>query len=112
MKNAPFGAFSFIFAAMARSVAHLLLAMLPALLRVERKRRDRARLEPLEADFLVGLLAVAVTAFLDALQRLVDLRDQLAVAVARAKLERVLGLARRALGLVADVTHFVAKAFD
>src|ERR1700750_2905389 len=40
------------------SVAHLLLAMLPALLRVEGERRDRARFEPLEPDFLVGLLAV------------------------------------------------------
>src|SRR5262249_7086608 len=63
-----------------RSVAHLLLAVLPALLRVEAQGRDRSRFEALEADFLVGLLAESVAAFLDALERLVDLRDQLAVA--------------------------------
>ena len=63
--------------------------MLPALLRVEAERRNRARFEAIEADFLVGLFAITVAAFLDALQRLVDLGDQLAVAIARAKLERV-----------------------
>src|SRR5215470_4947015 len=66
-----------------RSVAHLLLAMLPALLGIEAQRGDRPRFQALEADFLVGLLAEAVAAFLDALERLVDLRDQLAVTVAR-----------------------------
>src|SRR5437764_195634 len=64
------------------SVAHLLLAVLPAFLRVQAQRRDRTRFEALDADFLVGFLAEAVTAFLDALERLVDLADQLAVAVA------------------------------
>src|SRR5215470_16154147 len=95
-----------------RSVAHLLLAMLPALLGIEAQRGDRPRFQALEADFLVGLLAEAVAAFLDALERLVDLRDQLAVTVARAQLERVLGFARRAFGLVADVAHFVAQVVD
>src|SRR5262249_19029911 len=94
------------------SVAHLLLAMLPALLRVEAQRRDRARFEAFETDFLVGFLAIAVAALFDALERFVDLADQLAVAVARAQLERVLGLARGALGLVADVAHFIAQVVD
>src|SRR5690606_23798975 len=78
----------------ARSVAHLLLAMFPTFLRVEAQGRDRARVEAVDADLLVGFLAEAVTPFLDPLERLVDLGDQLAVAVARAQFERVLGLAR------------------
>jgi hypothetical protein len=86
--------------------------MLPALLRVEAQRRDRARLEPVEADFLVSLLAEAVAAFLDAFERLVDLGNQLAIAVARAQLEGVLSLARGALGFVADVAYFIAQVVD
>ena len=95
-----------------QSIAHLLLAVLPALLRVETQRRDRARFEAIQADFLVGLLAEAVASFLDALERLVDLGDQLAIAIARAQLERILGLARGALRLVADIAHFIAQVVD
>src|SRR6187402_1910657 len=82
------------------SVAHLLLQVLAALLRVEGQRGDRAGVETLHADFLVGLFAETVAAFLDPAQGLVDLGNQLAVAIAGAQLERVLGLARCALGLV------------
>src|SRR5690349_23577248 len=90
-------------------VAHLLLAMLPALLRIERERRDRARIQALEADFLVGLLTETVTTFFDTLERLVDLADQLAVAVARAQFERIFGLACGTLGFVADIPDFVTQ---
>src|SRR5689334_19853387 len=86
--------------------------MLPALLRIERERGDRARFETLEADFLIGLFAETVAAFFDALERLVDLADQLAIAVARAQLERIFGLARRTLRFIADVAHFVAQIVD
>src|ERR1700754_2526147 len=91
------------------SVAHLLLQVLAALLRVEGQRGDRAGVETLHADFLVGLFAETVAAFLDPAQVLVDLGNQLAVAIAGAQLERVLGLARCALGLVTHVTDFLAE---
>ena len=86
--------------------------MLPAFLGVEAQRRDRAGLEAVDADLLVGFLAEPVAAFLDALERLVDLRDELAIAVARAQLERILGFACRALGLVADVADFFTQVVD
>src|SRR5690606_16443766 len=71
-----------------------------------------AGFEALEADFLAGVDAVAVAAVLDALERAVDLADQLAVAVAGAQLEAVLGLAAGALGFVTDVTHLFLEVLD
>src|SRR5579859_4910271 len=71
---------------------------LVALLRLETERRDRPGLEPLQADRLVRLLAISVGAVLDPLEGGVDLGDQLALAVARAKLQRPLGLERSAIG--------------
>ena len=68
-------------------IAHLLLSMLPAFLCVQTQRRDRPGFEALQSDLLVGLFAETVAAFLDALERLVDLGDQLAVAIPRAQLQ-------------------------
>src|SRR5690606_32780075 len=59
-----------------------------------------------------GIDAVAVVGAVHALERAVDLADQLAVTVAGTQFQRVLGLARRTLGLVADVTHFVLEVLD
>src|SRR5262249_45382077 len=59
---------------------------------------DRPCLQSLEADRLVGLFAITVSAVLDPLEGSVDLRDQLALAVSRAELKRALGLERRAVG--------------
>src|SRR5713226_3155380 len=81
-------------------VAIDLLAFLVALLRLHRQRRDRARLQPLQRDRLAGLLAIAVGVVLDALQRRVDLGDQLALAVAGAQLDRAVGFRRGAVGEV------------
>src|SRR5258708_9566796 len=75
-------------------VAIDLFAFLVALLRLHRQRRDRARLQPLQRDRLAGLLAIAVGAVVDALQRRVDLGDQLALAVAGAQLDRAVGFRR------------------
>jgi hypothetical protein len=75
-------------------VAIDLLTLLVALLRLHRQRRDRARLQPLQRDRLSGLLAIAVGVVLDALQRGVDLGDQLALAVAGAEFDRAVGLGR------------------
>src|SRR3546814_5078453 len=48
----------------------------------------------------------------DLLERAVDLADQLAVAVAGAQFQRVLGFAGGAFGLVANVAHFVLEVLD
>ena len=58
------------------------------LLRLQAQGRDRPRLEPSQADRLVGFLAIAVGAFLYPPQGFVDLADQLAFAIARAQFER------------------------
>src|ERR1700730_15170945 len=78
-------------------VAIDLLAFLVALLRFHRERGDRSRLQPLQRDRLAGLLAIAVGVVLDALQRRVDLGDQLALAVAGAQFDRAVGLGGRAV---------------
>src|SRR5690606_14123898 len=94
------------------SVADLLLQVLPALLLVDGALVGEPRLEPVQADLLVRIAAVAVLALVHALERAVDLADQLAVAVAGAQFQRVLGFAGGALGLVADVAHFVLEVLD
>jgi hypothetical protein len=68
-------------------VAIDLLALLVALLRLHRQRRDRTRFQPLERDRLARFLAIAVGVVLDALQRRIDLGDQLALPVASAQLD-------------------------
>src|SRR5258707_12042438 len=68
------------------------LAALVALLRFDRQGREGPCLKALDRDWLAGLLAEAVRAVLDARQRLVDLCDQLALAVARAQLDCPVGL--------------------
>src|ERR1700694_1233924 len=72
-------------------VAIDLLAFFVALLRLHRERRDRARLQPLQRGPLAGLLAIAVGVVVDALQRRVDLGDQLALTVAGAQFDRAVG---------------------
>src|ERR1019366_9219537 len=81
-------------------VAIDLLAFLVALLRLHRERGDRAGFQPLQRDRLAGLLAIAVGVVFDALQRRVDLGDQLALAVAGAQFDRAVGLRRSAVGEV------------
>src|SRR5690606_20968406 len=94
------------------SVAHLLLQVLPALLLVDGALGGKPGFQALQADLLAGVDAVAVLARVHALERAVDLADQLAVTVAGAQLERVLGLAGGALGVVADVAHLVLEVLD
>src|SRR5258708_2035388 len=80
-----------------------LLALLVTLLRFHRQRCNRTRLQPLERDRLASLLAIAVGVVLDALQRGVDLGDQLALAVAGAELNGAVGLRGGAIGEVGVV---------
>src|SRR5215831_9982780 len=76
------------------------LAALMPLLRLDRKGGNRARVETLQRNRLAGLLAETVGAVLEPPQRGIDLGDQLALAVAGAKLELALGLGRGAVGEV------------
>src|SRR5215831_8243173 len=76
-----------------------LLLLAPGL-GLDRKSRRRSRQQPCDADRLAGLLAVAVAAFFDAPQSLVDLLEKLALAIPCPKLERVLLFDRRLVGRV------------
>src|SRR6202011_2877116 len=78
-------------------------ALLVTLLGFHRERRDRTRLQPFQRDRLAGLLAIAVGVVLEALQRGIDLGDQLALAVAGAQLDRTVGLRGGAVGEVGMV---------
>ena len=69
------------------AVAVLALASLATLLRLDAESRHGARLEALDADLFAGLEAVAVRAILDALQRIVDLADEFALAIPGAQLQ-------------------------
>ena len=84
-------------------------ALVP-LLRLDRHRGDRARLQAAQADRLAGLLAKAVGAVLDPLQRLVDLGDQLAGPVAGAQFQRPVGLDAGAVGDVGLVDAALGQA--
>ena len=72
-----------------------LLLHLPALLRLDAEGGGRTGQQPLDPDRLAGLLAVAVGAIVDPRQRLVDLLQQLALAIAGAQLQRMLLLQGR-----------------
>ncbi len=81
-------------------VARNALDALVALLRLQGHGRDRAGFEPGQRDRVAGHFAIAIFAFVQAADRAIDLGDQLALAVAGAKLDRPVGLARRAVGEV------------
>src|SRR3546814_6947246 len=68
-----------------RSVADLLLQVLPAFLLVDGALGREAGFQAVEADLLARIHAEAVLAGIHALERAVDLADQLAVAVAGAQ---------------------------
>src|SRR5712672_112681 len=77
-----------------------LLLLLAAGLRLDGKRRRRPRDQPGDADRIARLLAIAVAAVLDATQGFVDFLEELPLAVARAKLQRVLLFDRRLVGRI------------
>jgi hypothetical protein len=83
-----------------------------AFLRLERKRCDRACFKTLERNRLAGLFAVAVGSVVDALDRRIDLRNQLALAIARPQFDRPVGLRRGAVGQVRVVLILVLQIFQ
>ncbi len=64
---------------------------LVAFLRFYCQRRDRPCLETPDADGLVGFPAISVSPAIDARQRRIDLRNQLAFAVARPQFDGAFG---------------------
>ena len=88
------------------------LAALVALLGFDTQGGDRPGIEALQADRLAGFLAKAVGAIVKADKGGVDLGNQLALAVAGAKLERPLGLGARPVGDVGVLRRFVLKVLE
>ena len=91
----------------------MLLAQFPTLLGVNGEACDRTHFQPLQADRFAGFLTESVFTILDALEGLVDLGQQFAVAVAGAQFQRVLGFPLRALGfgLIFGTTGIVHFAY-
>src|SRR5690242_5287244 len=82
------------------AVAVLALAALTALLRLDAECGHGARLEALDADFLAGLQTITVGAVLDAFDGLVDLANELALAIPRTQLQaEFLFLGRTVVGI-------------
>ena len=79
------------------SVAVESLHPLATLLSLQSERGSGSGEQPRDADRLAGLLAVAVRPVVDHAQRLLDLLEQLALTIARAQLEGVFLLERRAI---------------
>jgi hypothetical protein len=76
------------------------LAPLVALLGFQAERGDRAGFEAGDADRLAGLLAETVRSILDPAKRLIDLGNQLALAIPGAEFKSPISLGRRAIGEV------------
>src|SRR5206468_923432 len=81
-------------------------------LAVDAERGHRARLQPLDADVRPAVLALAVRAVLDAPECLVDLRDELALAVADAEEELAVAVERGAIGRVGELLAVLPHAVD
>jgi hypothetical protein len=78
-------------------------------LRLDTQGGDRPRIEPLQADRLSGLLAIAVGAVVESRDRGVDLGDQLALPVPCSELERPLGLGGGAVGDVGVLLRIIVE---
>src|SRR4029453_10331195 len=94
------------------SVAVLPLAAFTAFLSFDCGRGDRAGFEALPPDLLASLEAVAVAAILGPLDRLIDLLDELSLAIAGAQLEAEFLFLRGAVVGVREVRRFVFHVRD
>src|SRR6185312_1461959 len=70
------------------------------------------RLQTLDADVATALLALTVRAVVDAADGLVDLRDELPLAVADAEREVPVALERGAVGRIRELLARLAHAVD
>ena len=94
------------------SGAELLLQCLLSGFAVDTERRHRASLQPLDADLFFALFAETVAPIVDPLQRLVDLRQQLSLAIADAEHEVAVELEGSAVGGIGKVLLVVGHAVD
>jgi hypothetical protein len=83
-----------------------------AFLGLDRERGDRAGFQALERDRLAGFLAIAVGAVFDALQRGVDLGNELTLPVAGAQFDRPVGLRGRPVGEVGMILVVVLEVLQ
>src|SRR5246127_4581970 len=83
-----------------------LFALLVALLRFHRQRRNGTGFQPLQRDGFPGLLAIAVGVVLDSLQRRVDLGDQLALAGAGTQFNGTVSFGRGTVGEIGMIDVF------
>src|SRR3954463_16043193 len=88
------------------------LVTLVALLGLQRERRDRPRLKPLQRDRLSGILAIAVRPIVDAGHGGIDLCDQLALPITRPELDRPVGLRGGTIGKIRMIRAFVLERSD
>src|SRR4051794_29738413 len=93
--------------ACSRSAVELALLDLIERLAVDALRRGRTRFEASQTDLDTAGIAVAVVFLIDPFDRLVDLLDQLAFAVAGAQLDAELFLLRRAISRIRKIRRFV-----
>src|SRR5713226_7210870 len=88
------------------------LAPLVALLGLDRQGRDRPRFQAPQRDRLTGLFAKPVGPVLDALQRSIDLGDQLTLPIASSELDRPLRLRGGAVGEIRMILIFVLQVLE
>ena len=84
------------------------------LLGLQAQGRDRTGFEASDADRLAGVLAIAVRSILNPPQRLVDLRDQLALAIASAEFEGSISFRRRPVrqvGMILGLSLKMSESF-
>src|SRR5258705_11505772 len=89
-----------------------LLALLVALLSFHRQRCNWTGFQPLQRNRLAGLLAITVGVVLDALQRGVDLGDQLALAVAGAQFDGAIGFGRGTISEIGMIDVLFLKGLQ
>src|SRR5262245_29281638 len=78
-------------------------------LRLDRQRGNWACLEPTQRDRLACFFAIPVGAIIDARERFVDFRDQLALAVASAQLYGAIGFGRGTVCEIWMILIFLLK---
>jgi hypothetical protein len=88
------------------------LAALVSLLCLNRQGGDWSRLETFECDRFAGLFAIPVSAVFDSLQSGIDLRNKLALSVARTQLNGPICLRGGAIGEIGMILILVLEVLE
>ena len=81
-------------------------------LRLNRESRDGTRIKSFDTDGLLSFFAIAVAAVIDALDRRINLGDQLARPFAGSEFHSALRLRRRAIGQIRFLNVFGLQFFE